>query len=132
MICEGLRTLLLAQSSVTDTTSEIYVTQAPQRAGTPRIVVDRVSDEKYKGLDGYQSAKHCEVDIEVWSTTPTKAAALAKTISDFLDDYTGAAGNETILSSHQIDTSDSFDYRSSGDDVVDYVTILNFEFHYTE
>lgn len=135
MICEGLRTLLLAQSTVTDVvgTSGIYVTTARQTTSLPYIVLDRVGDEKYTALDGYQSARHAEVDIECWHKTPGQAAALAKIVSDYLDDFSGATGgDETILSSHHIDDNDTFDTPQSGEEIREFVTILNFEFHYTE
>lgn len=135
MICEGLRTLLLTQSSITNVvgTSGIYVSAAPQTATLPYIVLDRISDEKHKALDGYTGTRHGEVDIECWDTTPGDAASLAKIVSDYLDDFSGATGgDETILSSHQIDDNDTFAEPDSGEEIREFVTILNFEFQYTE
>lgn len=133
MICEGLRTLLLAEATVTAVTSNIYVTVARQAATLPYIALDRVSDEKHKAIDGYVSARHCEIDIECWDSTPSDAAALAKIVSDYLDDFSGATGgSETILSSHQMDDNDSFDGPESGAEIKEFVTILNYEFQYTE
>jgi hypothetical protein len=133
MICEGLRTLLSAQSSVTDVVgTRIFVTAARQGESLPYIVIDRVSDEKYKGLSGFLSAKHCEVDIECWGKTQTSAAALAKVVSDYLDDFSGATGGaETILAVHQVDEDDTFDPPDSGGQIQEFVTIVTFEIDYT-
>lgn len=136
MICEGLQTLLLAQSSVTNVvgTAGVFVSAAKQSASPPYVILDRVSDEKHGALDGYVStSRHCEVDIYCYDTTPQDAAALAKIISDYLDDFSGATGgSETILSSHQIDDYDTFDEPEDGGEISNWVTILNFEFQYTE
>jgi hypothetical protein len=91
-----------------------------------------MGDEKYKGLSGFLSAKHCEVDIECWAATPTAAAALAKVVSDYLDDFSGATGGtETITASHQVDEFDNFDPPKGGGEITEFVAGLNFEFDYT-
>jgi hypothetical protein len=133
MICEGLRTLLLAQSTVTDVVGQkIFVTAARQGQDRPYILIDRVSDEKIKGLSGFLSAKHCEVDIDCWANTASAAAALAKIVSDYLDDFSGATGGtETILAVHQVDEDDTFDPPSSGGQIQEFVTILTLEIDYT-
>lgn len=133
MICEGLRTLLLAQSSVTDLVStRIFVTAAKQGEVLPYIVIDRVSDEKYKGLSGYLSTRHAEVDIECWGKTQSTAASLAKIVSDYLDDFSGATGgSETVLAVQQVDEDDTFDPPDSGGQIQEFVTILTFELDYT-
>lgn len=133
MISDGLKTLLLAQSSVTDLVGQrIFKTGARQGTPQPYIVIDRVSDEKYKGLDGFLNTKHCEVDIECWASTQTAAAALAKVVSDYLDDFSGATGgSETILAAHQVGEADNYDPPKGGGEIAEFVTILNFEFDYT-
>lgn len=133
MICEGLRTLLLTQSSVTDLVStRIYVTAAKQGIDQPYIVIDRVDNEKYKGLSGYLSTQRAEVDIECWASTPSAAASLAKVVSDYLDDFSGATGGaETILASHQVGDTDNYEPPKTGSDITEFVTILNYEFDYT-
>lgn len=133
MISEGLRTLLLAQSSVTDLVgTRIYVTVARQGITQPYIVIDRVDNEKYKGLAGYLSAQHAEVDIECWASTQTAAAALAKIVSDYLDDFSGATGgSETITAVHQVGDVDNYATPQGGGEITEFVTILNFELDYT-
>ena len=133
MICEGLRTLLLAESTVTAVTSKIYVTAARQNATAPYIVLDRIEDTKFSGLGGYLSARKCEVDIECWDTTPSDAAALSKIVGAYLDDFTGATGgSETILSCHEVGGNDTFATPKSGEEITEFVSILNYEFLYTE
>lgn len=131
VISAGLKTLLLAQSSVTDLVGQnIFVTSASQGTPQPYIVIDRMSGEKFKGLGGYLGTKRAEIDIECWHNTPGDATALADIVSDFLDDFTGAAGSATILESTQVDDADNYDTPKSGGHVTENVTILNFEFIY--
>lgn len=133
MIAKGIKTLLLAQASVTAIVStRIFVSAAKQGTDPPYIVIDRMRDEKYKGLDGVQTGKQAEIDIECWARTPESAAALAEVVSDFLDDFQGATGGaETVLASHQLDESDNFDNPTSGGEITEFVALLNFEFMYT-
>lgn len=132
MISKGLRTLLLAQSSITDVVSQkIFVGAATQGTEQPYIVIDRTSGEKFKGLDGYQGTRRAEIDIECWHNTPGDATTLADLVSDFLDDYTGAAGSATIKESTQVDETDNYDQPKSAGQIGEWVTILNFEFIYT-
>jgi hypothetical protein len=132
VISKGLRTLLLAQSSITDIVSQkIFVGAARQGTEQPYIVIDRMSGEKFKGLDGNQGTRRAEIDIECWHNTPGDATTLADVVSDFLDDYTGAAGSATIKESTQVDEADNYDQPKSGGEIGEWVTILNFEFIYT-
>lgn len=132
MITEGLTTLLLAQTAVTDLVGQrIFTSAAPQGTPLPYIVMDRVLDEKHSALDGFVNARHVEIDIECWGPTPGIAANVSKVVSDFLDDFSGPTGGaERILSSHHMDEDDSFDPPKSGSDIQEFVTILNFEFQY--
>lgn len=134
MICEGLRTLLLTQSTVTDVVGSdgIFVGAARQGKTPPYIVIDRMSDEKFLGLSGFLSTRSCEVDIDCWHKTATLAAALGKIVGDYLDDFKGATGgSETVLASHHVDEDDTFDPPSSGGQISEWATILTFEFQYT-
>lgn len=133
MITDGLKTLLLAQSSVTDLVgTRIFKTAARQGTDKPYIVIDRIDSEKYKGLSGYLSTQHAEVDIECWASTQTAAAALAKVVSDYLDDFSGATGGtETILAVHQVGEADNYAPPKAGGEITEFVTILNVELDYT-
>lgn len=132
MITEGLRSLLLAQSSVTGTvgSSGAYIQFAPQGVNPPFIVISRVDTERPLRLDGSGGMRMADIDIECWSTTPTKAAALAKTVADVLDDYTGAAGSETVEAVLLQGESDGEETPTSGEDVVRFYTLLDFSIHY--
>jgi hypothetical protein len=133
VISRGLKTLLLAQAAITNIVgTRISVSAAKQGTTRPYIVIDRMSDEKVKDLDGIQTARECEIDIECWAATPESAASLAEVVSDFLDDYTGAAGDENILAAHHAGDTDNYVSPTSGGEITEFVTILNFEFMYEE
>lgn len=133
MIAKGIKTLLLAQASVTAIVStRIFVSAAKQGTDPPYIVIDRMSDEKYKGLDGVQTGKQAEIDIECWARTPESAAALAEVVSDFLDDFQGATGGvETVLAVHHLGDSDNYVAPTSGGEITEFVSLINLEIQYT-
>lgn len=132
MISKGLRTLLLAQSTITDVVDQkIFVGAATQGTEQPKIIIDRMNGEKFKGLSGYLGTKRAEMDIECWHNTQGEASALADIVSDFLDDFTGAAGSTTIKESTHAGEADNYPTPPGGAHIGEWVTILNYEFIYT-
>jgi hypothetical protein len=133
MICEGLRTLLLAHAgTIAVVGTRIFVGAARQGQARPYILIDRVSDEKFKGLDGVLPMNSCEVEIVCWHNTASDAASLAKVVGDYLGDFSGATGgDEAIKASHHVDEDDTFDPPPSGGQITEWATILTFEFQYT-
>lgn len=135
MICAGLQTLLLANTNVTDLvgTEGVFVTAAKQGTDMPYVILDLIDDRKYKAFDGFVGALHCEIDIYCYDTTPQDAKALAKVIDDYLDDFSGSTGgSETIKESNQVGRYNTYSEPQSGGEISEWVTILNFEFQYTE
>jgi hypothetical protein len=104
---DGLRTLLLAQSSITTLAPaqtikgishpSIYVGKVAQGAIPPFIVISRTGHDPMKALDGTTGLAQTEIDIDCFEGTATKAEALAKAVSDYLKDYTGAAGSSDTI-----------------------------------
>ena len=98
-IKDGLRTLFLAQSSITslcppqtiDDISEpgIFLNVVKQKFKPPHIVIRREGKNPNLTMDGY---KRSNIEVECVAGTASDAAAIAKAVSDFFDPYKGAAG----------------------------------------
>lgn len=105
-IKDSLRTLLLAQSSITtlapaQTISSksydaIFVETVKQGIKPPYIVITDNDFDPMKTLDGTTGMGMSDIDIECHEWTETEAEALAKAVTDYLKDYSGAAGSDTI------------------------------------
>ena len=93
----GLRTLLLAESSITTLSPVVYVETVAQGIKPPYIVISSTGHDPMKALDGTTGMEETEIDIECVEYTDAEAEALAKAVSDYLKDYSGAAGaSDTI------------------------------------
>lgn len=94
----GLRTLLAAQSSITNIVgSRIYVNKAPQKAATPYVILTQLNSEEYKSLDATTGTlRMLSIDIDCKAATFTDAESLGNAVRTFIDDYSGAAGSYTI------------------------------------
>lgn len=129
---EGIAALIESQkvSLGLSAAMDVFAEAAMQKTRPPYIVVMELEDDDDQALDGWIGSGHCEVDIECWSTSPSKAKAIGSAIRAFLRDYTGLAGDYTIQSSHLTGVKSADAYRGDGDQKKDFVYILNFEFHY--
>lgn len=128
----GLRTLLLAQSSITTLApaqtvsgksyNAIFVEKVKQGFKPPYIVISDTSHDPMNTLDGLTGMGNSEIDIECVEFTEPEAQALAKAVSDYLRNYTGAAGG--------IDTIDSVEWTNrqtfTGKDETDAADVWRF------
>lgn len=103
MILIGLRTLLLAQSSITDLVTNdggrkvgVYIEKAPQGAALRYVILADIDEDPYAALDGTTGLKATEIDIDSKGATYDQAMALAEAVDAFFKDYSGAAGDQTI------------------------------------
>jgi len=137
MIEAGLRTLLLAQSSITalvptqtvrDNTVEAIVVDAPPQAlELPYIVINQVAEDGMLCLDGTYGMQSTEVEIDCTASTPAKAQAIAAAVRTFLDDYTGTAGSSTIDAVLYLGRAFTRVQRTDGRDVRDCIVSLSYQ-----
>lgn len=96
----GLRTLWAAQSSITGavsgSTAAIFATTADQGTPAPYIVY-RVGDTDVQNRLDSSSAQHrTDVVVECYATRVSQAVDLRDAVYEYMKDYTGAAGDQTI------------------------------------
>jgi len=92
----GLVSLLQNESTISAITSSIYISKAPQSATVPYIVIELVDTDEMGSLDGTGGLRKVGFAIDCQSDRSVEAEQLGKAVRVFVDDYTGAAGDETI------------------------------------
>lgn len=107
MITHGLRTLLLAQSSITAlapsqtvnrvSIPSVFVKSAPMKVEPPFVVITRINNDTMVCLDGTYGMTASEIDIDSYGYSEEDSQTLSTTIRQFLDDYTGAAGGSDTI-----------------------------------
>lgn len=133
----GLRTLLLAESTVTAlcpsqtikgaSRGSIFVRKAEQGAKPPFIIITRIDNDPLLALDGTYGMESSEVDIDCYEYTDVKAEALADAVSDYLDDFSGAAGGSDTIDAVLLESRNDFEVpEDDGSDRVRYVVTLSF------
>lgn len=107
MIDTGLRTLLAAQSSITSlapsqtiegiSRPSIFNEEPPQGAALPFIVITQTDHDPLPTLDGTYGMEMTTFSIDCYTNELPAGQTLRKAVSDFLKDYSGAAGaSDTI------------------------------------
>lgn len=137
----GLRTLLLAQSSITTlapaqtirgvSVPAVFVNKVPQGFVPPYLRITRIRHDPLKALDGTTGMAESEIDIDCYESTEPEAEALAKAVSDYLKDYSGAAGGSDTIDAVYWDDVGEFEVKAPGatDEFYQVVT-LTFTIHH--
>lgn len=136
-IKDGIRTLLLAQSSITTLApaqtvggksySAVFVDKVKQGIKPPYIVISRVSADEHGTLTNTTGIKQTEIDIDCFEYTEPLAEALATAVSDYFKDYSGAAGGDTIDAVHWVNTQDFENQEENGADQWRHAVTLTFD-----
>jgi hypothetical protein len=95
---EGLRTLLLAQSSIASLVGAngVYVTAVPQGATPPYVLLTVLDSDEFADLVTSGDFREVTVEIDAVASTQAAAASLAVAVRNFLRDYSGPAGGQVI------------------------------------
>lgn len=100
MIDEGIRTLFLAEGTITallgSSTAGVYVSYAPQTVTRPYVEIHVISDDPMVVTTGTTGLATTELDIVCRAENSVDASDLAEAIAAYFDDFTGAAGSDTI------------------------------------
>ena len=145
MIDHGLRTLLLAQTSITTlvpsqtlnrvSTPSIFCNSPAQGARPPFIVITITGGDPYLTLDGtyHGGLMTAEVDIDCFAYSAEDAATIEKTVRQYLDDYTGAAGASDTISAVLHDRPEpGYDYPAEGFDTKFHYLTTSYLIQYTQ
>lgn len=136
-IKDGIKTLLLAQSSITtlcpaqtvqkNSFGAIFVDAIKQGIVPPYIKISRTGFDPMECLDGTAGMGSTDIEIECLAYEEPDAAALAKAVSDYFKDYYGAAGaSDTIDCVNWTGVSDDVIPEGNGGDIFRYAVKLQF------
>lgn len=126
----GVRAAFLAESTITDITSNIFVTAIRQDVGLPSITILKTNEEPNNHLGGAGDLRFADFDIECRDTTEGKAIALADAVIAAFEDFTGAMGSNTCVASYYFDSEDEIEYLDNGS-IGQFLTTVYFQFQYT-
>lgn len=103
----GLRTLLLAQAAITAlvpdqsvggrTYDAIFNEYPDQGIQPPFIVISQTDFDPLECLDGTTGMEVSVFEIDCYASNEPDCIALGKAVSDFLKDYSGAAGASDVI-----------------------------------
>ncbi len=83
----------------------------------PYVVITDIRKDTMLTFDGTYGMTATEIDIDCYGFSEPSARALSDTIRQFIDDYTGAAGDsDTINAVLWQDRGYSYDYPAEGRD----------------
>jgi len=129
----GLRALLTGEATIsTIVGSRVYITRAPQGAVYPHVLITQMGSEENLALDGTGPLRFLDIDIDCKATTGKGAADLAKAVRDFIKDYSGAAGGETIEAVILNGEVDGYEDPRDGSDVGTVMVTLDVTIQYVE
>lgn len=139
----GLRTLLLAQSSITTlcpaqtisgkSYDGIFVEKVKQGFKPPYIVISDTTHDPMNTLDGITGMGNSEIDVECVEYTEPEAQALAAAVISYLRNYTGAAGGSDTIDAVQWSNRQTFTGQDEGDgrDVWRFNVVLTFDIQHS-
>ena len=138
----ALRTLLLAQSSITTLAPAqtiggvafdgIFLDHNAEKFTAPFVTITMVGHDPYKRMDGTGGTlRLSELDIDCYCSNRPASIALASAIETYLNDYTGAAGSDTINAVLFQSKRDDVVYLGDGRDQRHYVRSLSYQIQHS-
>ena len=128
----GLVTLLTGESTIsTIVGSRVYISKAPQKAAFPHIVITQMRSDELPALDGTPGLRFLEFDIDCKSERSVEAQTLGDAVRVFIDDYTGAAGSQTVDAVILNDESTDYEVPRDASDKGVHTTLLDVTIQYS-
>lgn len=127
----GLVALFTAESTISSLVgSRVYVGTAPQSAVLPHILITQMTSNEFNSFDATGDLRAVTFDIDCKADRAIEASNLADAVRDFIKDYSGTAGSETIRAVILNDESDGVESPSDNSDISTYVVTLDIDVHY--
>ena len=129
----GLVSLLTGESTISSVVgSRVYVGKAPQGAILPHIVLTQMDSNELPALDGHGSLRAVTCDIVCKAERSVTAESLAKIVRQYIDDYTGTAGSETIDAVIVNGETDAYEEPVDGSDIGIHAVTIDATIQYQE
>jgi len=128
----GLISLLTGESTISAIVgSRVYISKAPRSAVLPYIIIEQMGSDENQTVDGSTGLRFIEFDIDCKADRSTESETLGNAVRDFIANYTGAAGNQTIGAVLLHDESTQYEPPTDGSDTGIYTTLLDVTIQYT-
>ena len=128
----GLVALLAGESTISAVVgTRVFVSRAPQTASLPYILITQMSSDEYNTMDGTTGLRSVDFDIDCKSDRSVEADTLGTIVRDFIKDYTGAAGSQTVGAVHLNSESTEYETPTDGSDSGIHLTLLDISIQYT-
>lgn len=136
----NLRTLLLAQSSITALVPaqtvggvsypSVFNENPAQGVRPPFILISHIDRDGMLNLGVTHGTAKTNIDIDCYANTFVAADAIGEAVKTFIQDYRGAAGSGTIDAVELQDIRYDAIYEDQGRDVREHIVSLNIDiFH---
>lgn len=125
----GVRSAFLAQSTITDVTSNIYVTAIDQDKGLPAIAIIKTNENANNHLGGAGDLRFSDFDIECYASTEKGSIELAGAVIAAFEDFTGSMGDHTCVASLYLDSEDAHEDIGDGSEGL-FLSTVYFQFQY--
>lgn len=126
----GVRSAFLAESTITDITTAVFVTTLREDAVLPNITIIKTNENPNNHLGGAGDLRFADFDIECRATTDKGAVDLADAVIAAFEDFTGTMGDHTCVASLLLDSEDDHEYLDDGS-IGQYLSTVYFQFQYT-
>lgn len=128
----GLRTLLLAQSAITDIVGAagVHVGNAAQGQPLPYVAIQQDGSDEFNSLTETGRFRAVDFELDCKGRNGGEAAALAETLREFIQDYAGPAGGQVIDAVILDEEFDSVEKPVNGSDQKTFVVTLALTIQY--
>ena len=127
----GLVSLLAGESTISAIVgSRVYVSRAPQTAALPYIIITQISTDEFNTIDGTSGLRSVDFDIDCKSQRSVEAMTLGDAVRDFVKDYTGTAGSQTIKAVELNSETTDYEPPTDGSDSGIHTTLLDVSIQY--
>tara|TARA_R110002110_G_scaffold238091_1_gene453849 strand:+ start:547 stop:933 length:387 start_codon:yes stop_codon:yes gene_type:complete len=124
--------LLAGESTISAVVgSRVYVSRAPQTAALPYILITQLDSDEYNTLDGTTGLRVLNFDIDCKSNRSVQAMSLGTIVRDFIKDYTGTAGLQTVKAVQLNSESTEYESPTDGSDSGIHITLLDVSIQYS-
>ena len=128
----GLVALLAGESTISNiVATRIYISKAPQTAPLPNIVITQMGSDELPALDGTPGLRFLDFDIDCRAERSVDSYTLGNAVRVFLDDYSGAAGSQTVGAIILNDESTDYDPPADASDKGVHTTLLDITVQYS-
>lgn len=128
----GLVALLSGESTISTLVgARVYINAAKQGAAFPYIVLTQMGSDENQTLDGSTGVRSVEFDVDCKSKKSVQAETLGDAVRVFIENYTGAAGSQTINAVHLNSETSEIEPPTDGSDTPVHVVLLDITVQYS-